>query len=859
MRRLIVLPIAATVALALAGEAAAESCVSNASGNWGAAGTWTSCDGDGVPDGDDSVSIVSPHTVSVDAGRSASSLTLASGATLSFTANNPTVAVSGAFTANGGTITGNGLITVGGTFTKATAGTLSIVEAADVDLNAAGSIDDGTFCMTDSGGGDPSLQVDATLTIASTAPNGVFGCNAGADVPHVKIGAAGSIVDQRPGDTTIHSPIDNDGEIRAEAGALFLTGSTSGATSTGDYHATAGDTLFIQNHTTLGSGGALEGAGTISLNGNITVPDGADITVASLTTQFANVMISGTGAYTPGAITVSSSTINSTRDTAPLTLTFVASGTLTGDHTTTPGALDTSSNNSLGISDEADLVLNNDTTLAAGTICLTDSGGKDPSLQINAKLTLATPVAAAFGCNAGSDVPHVFVNPGGVLERSGAGSSTLFGRYLVQGGTVSVAAMQTLDFEHLSITSGAINVAGTISPDSFAVAGGTVDVDGALNGPATLTSGGVLTGTGQMTGALTNTSGVIRPGSSPGTFTVTGSYTQGALGMLELEVNGDQAGQFDVLAVSGLATLDGVVALVGPGYEPPDNDDVIQFLTSGSRSGTFADLSGGALGGGREWILDYPAGSPFGARLVIELPPTPTPGQPSVTGTPASGQVLTCDTGTWQDTNDYAFEWLRDGQVIAGATNQDYTVTDEDRGHALTCRVTGSNATGSAQATSAAVNVPAPPSGQAPTPDPDPAPAPTPAPTPTPTPTPTPEPTVPAPTTQENRLAAAAPSAVAQALGFPRRVCLSRRRFTIRLREPAGVRLASARITVAGKRVTARRVAGRMRATVDLRGLREGRYKVTIVARTVSGKTLRGTRRYRTCTLRGPSSGIPKL
>jgi hypothetical protein len=76
--------------------------------------------------------------------------------------------------------------------------------------------------------------------------------------------------------------------------------------------------------------------------------------------------------------------------------------------------------------------------------------------------------------------------------------------------------------------------------------------------------------------------------------------------------------------------------------------------------------------------------------------------------------------------------------------------------------------------------------------------------------------------------------------------CVSRRSFRIRLREPKGDALASAVVFVNGKRVKAVR-GERLTARVDLRGLPKGRYKVRIVARTVLGRTMRGTRRYRTC------------
>jgi hypothetical protein len=80
-----------------------------------------------------------------------------------------------------------------------------------------------------------------------------------------------------------------------------------------------------------------------------------------------------------------------------------------------------------------------------------------------------------------------------------------------------------------------------------------------------------------------------------------------------------------------------------------------------------------------------------------------------------------------------------------------------------------------------------------------------------------------------------------------RKRCLSRRSFRIRLKEPRGDALVSASVLVNNRRV-ATRSGARITAPVNLRGLPRGRYSVKITARTVLGRTITGTRRYRTCT-----------
>jgi len=77
------------------------------------------------------------------------------------------------------------------------------------------------------------------------------------------------------------------------------------------------------------------------------------------------------------------------------------------------------------------------------------------------------------------------------------------------------------------------------------------------------------------------------------------------------------------------------------------------------------------------------------------------------------------------------------------------------------------------------------------------------------------------------------------------RSCLSRRKFTIRLRPKA---LRSAKVRVAGKAVDVTRNAnGRLTAVVDLRKLKQSTFTVSVTAVDAQGRTVRETRRYRTC------------
>jgi hypothetical protein len=84
--------------------------------------------------------------------------------------------------------------------------------------------------------------------------------------------------------------------------------------------------------------------------------------------------------------------------------------------------------------------------------------------------------------------------------------------------------------------------------------------------------------------------------------------------------------------------------------------------------------------------------------------------------------------------------------------------------------------------------------------------------------------------------------------------CRSKRVFRIHIKHPYRDYTRSARVRVDGKRVRVRRGRPHFTARIDLRGKREKVVVVRVVSRTKSGRLLRETRRYRTCTP-GPRPG----
>jgi hypothetical protein len=76
---------------------------------------------------------------------------------------------------------------------------------------------------------------------------------------------------------------------------------------------------------------------------------------------------------------------------------------------------------------------------------------------------------------------------------------------------------------------------------------------------------------------------------------------------------------------------------------------------------------------------------------------------PAISGTTNVGQTLTTTTGTWSGSPSYAYQWLRNGSGISGATASTYLLVSGDATTNVSVTVTATNGAGSANATSSPV------------------------------------------------------------------------------------------------------------------------------------------------------------
>ncbi|MDQ6906893.1 MAG: hypothetical protein M3176_08695 [Chloroflexota bacterium] len=186
---------------------------------------------------------------------------------------------------------------------------------------------------------------------------------------------------------------------------------------------------------------------------------------------------------------------------------------------------------------------------------------------------------------------------GNLLSQDGGGLLATGGSMLVASGAGNLVAQGAGNLVAQgagNLPTGGKSLAEIANTAGISLTGGELDLSGfTIYGNISM-DGGTLKGSGLVLGDLTNNSGVIVPGHGSGGLGVTGSFTQGANGILFLEIGGAHADQFDHLEVLGTATFGGTldVALIN-GYTP-DPADTFNPLGYSAVSGAFASVSSNA-------------------------------------------------------------------------------------------------------------------------------------------------------------------------------------------------------------------------------------------------------------------------
>ncbi|TXE15716.1 T9SS type A sorting domain-containing protein [Psychroserpens burtonensis] len=188
-------------------------------------------------------------------------------------------------------------------------------------------------------------------------------------------------------------------------------------------------------------------------------------------------------------------------------------------------------------------------------------------------------------------------------------------------GTITNTVAGTLTIENFSdlFNSGTITNIGILDNLGTLLNFDTIDNSGTLNNLGALDSpsfdfdnSGTLTGINTSHQRDFNNAGVLSPGNSPGTYTFNDSYTHESTATLTTEL--ESTTNFDIVAVTGTANLNGTLDVNLLNGFTPSLGDTFTILTAGTVSGTFATTN---LPTGYTWSVNYSA-----TEVILEVAST---------------------------------------------------------------------------------------------------------------------------------------------------------------------------------------------------------------------------------------------
>ena len=195
-----------------------------------------------------------------------------------------------------------------------------------------------------------------------------------------------------------------------------------------------------------------------------------------------------------------------------------------------------------------------------------------------------------------------------------AGSS---GTYELSGGSLNVSGMERIGGKGAATftQTGGSNTAQSMAigaDGSYAFQGGTLNVAGSVD------NFGLFQGVDTITAGTFNNHGTLAPGNSPGSLTITGDFTQGEYGILAIELGGTDSSLYDVLNITGSASLAGTLLIDAWKNFMPQAGDVFTILTAQSLSGQFKIDNRIA---GINWLASY-----AGNKVSLTASAVPIPG-----------------------------------------------------------------------------------------------------------------------------------------------------------------------------------------------------------------------------------------
>jgi len=512
-------------------------------------------------------------------------------------------------TSSGGLMQAYGIAVLNG-ITLSSGSTLNVLDNNSVDIE--GTITNKGTINENSGGNNTFITLLGNTTLTGTGKLVLS--------PHTQNFINGSFT------LTNQSTIEGEGHIGNGDLTLVNTGSIL-ANETGTH---APSTLLIDT----GAGGFTNSSGT--KNGilnvsakNTLVIEGGPFTNMNTTTNTltgGTYIVAGTLEFAAGtgglvtndaAITLSSATaeiFNTSNSTNALTQfadngskgTFTVNGFTFNDANvfTNSGILAVGGGGKFNASTQLTNFNSTTSTLTGGTYNLTATGQLQFNNQGDASDIITNAAHISLSGVDTTKAPIIDQSNNNALANfntnASAGSFTLSAdRQFTTGGSLTNAGIVTVQKSTGTGTT-ALLVNGTYSQT-----GGTTTVDGKLGTTTGINvSGGFIYGNaagitngtqGTLVGNFDLTGGTINPGDGIkkiGDLNITGTYTESGAGILNIDLDGLVANtKYDVLNVSGTATLGGTLNVDAITGFTPTNGETFDILNAGSISGTFSTVN----------------------------------------------------------------------------------------------------------------------------------------------------------------------------------------------------------------------------------------------------------------------------
>ncbi len=237
----------------------------------------------------------------------------------------------------------------------------------------------------------------------------------------------------------------------------------------------------------------------------------------------------------------------------------------------------------------------------SGSVKLNEGG----FLRVNGTLSVGASGIGLLNILSGSAVRCSTLLVGGDTPAATGIIGASFASFLTVDGNTQVGMSSGYGAILLDDPSATLRINGTMTignPNGGPGGGAVALVDARIEGTGNIVvnKNGSLTGTGTVAVPHIAAGGVISPGFSPGTLTIEGDFDLRPTGVLVMEYEGTNPGEFDRLIVTGTATLGGRLEVhFRNGFAPADPQAFI-------RSQNFVEAAGGAAGDYDQRIYAFP-------------------------------------------------------------------------------------------------------------------------------------------------------------------------------------------------------------------------------------------------------------